>query len=104
MANTRKLDRIISDTETKLRSLGNGETTFLNAGEKARFAAHVARGGYQVTRGKSPAGADRAIDKLFEEAQQRLTAELSAARAARQQAIAQAAADKVAEKSESRWW
>ncbi|MEU2358846.1 hypothetical protein ABZ599_38825 [Streptomyces misionensis] len=103
MANTRKLDRIISDTEAKLRSLALGETTFLSAGEKARFAAHIARGGYQVTRGKSPGRADRAIDSLFEEAQQRLTAELSAARAARQQVIADAAAASVAKRSSGRW-
>ncbi len=99
MANTRKLDRIIADIETKLASVNRGETTYLTGSEKTAFAAHLVRGGVQVVRSKSHGNADRAMDRILEGAQQRLTSELSAARAARQQVIAEAASASVAKRS-----
>ncbi|MFF8996186.1 hypothetical protein ACF09H_40960 [Streptomyces sp. NPDC014983] len=101
--NTRKLDRLIADLQSRLESLARGELTFLTASEKTRYAAHIARGGYRVTRGKATGAADRALARIVEEAQQRFTAELSAARAARQQLVTEAAAARVTKQSQG-WW
>ncbi|WP_433860105.1 hypothetical protein [Streptomyces kronopolitis] len=102
--NTRQLDRLIRETESRLQRVRNGEVSALSGGEQARFAVHVSRGVAKVARHKSTSKADRAIDRVFRDAEERLSAELSAAKSARQAVITEHAAATVAKKTESRWW
>ena len=102
-ANNRQIDRMIRTAEAKLTGVRNGEISSLTAGEQARVMLHAGRGARRVLRGKSTDPADRAIDRIFAEAESRYAAELQAARNAKQGVIADAAAAKVAKKS-SGWW
>ncbi|MFG3216070.1 hypothetical protein [Streptomyces tendae] len=102
--NTRQVDRVIREAESRLQRIRNGEVSALSGGEQARFIAHVGRGCVKVVRGKSTSKADRAADRVFADAEERVSAELAAARNARQAVINEAAAAKVAKKTESRWW
>ncbi|MFB7225492.1 hypothetical protein [Streptomyces sp. NPDC056227] len=102
--NTRQLDQMIRATESKLKRVRAGEISALAGGEQARVLLHVGRGARRVMRGKSTSSADRAIDRIFAAAESRYAAELQAAQTARQTVISQAAADKVAKKTESKWW
>ncbi|OYP09981.1 hypothetical protein CFC35_41945 [Streptomyces sp. FBKL.4005] len=101
--NTARIDRVIRETESKLRRVRDGEISALSAGEQTRVALHLGRGAVKVVRGKSPSAADRAVDRILAEAEGRLEAELSAAKSARQALVTEAAAASV-EKKTSRWW
>ncbi|MGW1365046.1 hypothetical protein ACWCQP_47670 [Streptomyces chartreusis] len=102
--NTRQFDQLIRTAERKLQGVRNGEISALSAGEQTKVFFHIGRGVRRVVRGKGTSGPDKAIDRIFAAAEERYGAELQAAQQARQQVITQAAADKVAKKSESRWW
>ncbi|MGW4311013.1 hypothetical protein [Streptomyces californicus] len=102
--NTRQVDRLIRDTEARLKRIRNGEVSALSGSEQARFVAHVGRGCVKVVRGKSTSKADRAADAVFAGAEERVAAELQAARTARQAVINEAATAAVTRKTESRWW
>jgi len=102
--NTRHLDRQIRDAEAKLQRVRNGEVTALAGGEQARVFLHIGRGVRRVMRGKSTSGPDRAVDRVFVGAEERIAAELQAAKTARQAVINEAAAAKVAKRAESKWW
>lgn len=102
--NTRQHDRVIRTTEAQLQAVRNGEVSGLNGSEQARFFVHIGRGVAKVARHKSTSKADRAIDRIFKGAEERLNAELAAAKAARQAVLNEAAAAKVAKKTESRWF
>lgn len=97
----RQLDRQIRDAEGRLRRIRSGEISALSAGEQARVFLHIGQGVRRVVRGKSPAGADAAIDRVFAGAEERVAAELAAAQAARQRLVGETAAAKVAKKG---WW
>ncbi|MFD5223900.1 MULTISPECIES: hypothetical protein [Streptomyces] len=101
--NTRQLDRQIRESESRLRRIRNGEISALSGGEQARAFLHIGRGVRRVVRGKSTAAPDRAVDRVFADAEERVAAELAAARSARQTVINEAAAATVAKKS-SGWW
>lgn len=103
-ANTKPFDRMIRNLEAQLRSVRNGEISALSAGEKVRAVAHIGRGVHKVARGKSTNGPDAAVDRVFAGAEERIDAELQAAKKARQQAIADAATATVAKRAESIWW
>jgi hypothetical protein len=103
MANTRQLDNMIRSAESKLRRVREGEISALSGGEQARVFFHIGRGVRRVVRGKSTSPADKAIDRVFADAERRYAAELQAAEKAKQQVIDQAAADKVAKKA-SGWF
>ncbi|MER7659809.1 hypothetical protein [Streptomyces albidoflavus] len=102
--NTRQVDRVIRETESRLQRIRNGEVSALSGGEQARFAAHLGRGCVKVVRGKSTSKADRALERVFSDAEERVAAELAAARTARQAVINEAATAAVTRKTESRWW
>lgn len=102
--NTRQLDRLIQTAEAKLQGVRNGEISSLSAGEQARVFVHIGRGVRRVVRGKSTSAPDRAIDRIFQTAEQRYASELQAAQQAKAQVISQHAGAKVAKKTESRWW
>jgi hypothetical protein len=102
-ANTRQIDRIIRDSESRLRRVRDGEITALSGGEQARLALHIGRGVAKVARGKSTSRADRAQDQVFADAEERIGAELQAAQQARAQIVSRHAADTVAKRAERRW-
>ncbi|MFD4263792.1 hypothetical protein ACFWR9_40875 [Streptomyces sp. NPDC058534] len=103
MPNTRQFDRMIQTASRKLQGVRNSEISALSASEQARVFALVGRGAAKVVRSKSPSKTDRAIDRIFEGAVVRYTAEIRAAEQAKAQVVADAAAAKVAKRSAG-WW
>ncbi|MEU3522022.1 hypothetical protein ABZ770_43495 [Streptomyces sp. NPDC006654] len=102
--NTKPFDRQIREAESRLTRVRNGEISALSGGEQARAFLHIGRGVRRVIRGKSTAAPDRAVDRVFADAEERISAELQAARTARQAVITEAATAKVAKRAESKWW
>ncbi|MGW1379549.1 hypothetical protein ACWD6P_35515 [Streptomyces sp. NPDC002446] len=102
--NTRPFDRQIRDLESRLTRVKNGEISALSGGEQARAFLHIGRGVRRVIRGKSTGPADRAIDRVFADAEERIGAELQAAKSGRQAVITEAAKATVAKRAESKWW
>ncbi|MFF7373619.1 hypothetical protein [Streptomyces tricolor] len=101
--NTRQFDRMIRNGEALLKRVKNGEISALSGSEQAKVLFHAGRGARRVMRGKSTAPADRAIDRVFAAAEERIGAEIDAARQARTAVIKEAATATVAKKS-SGWW
>ena len=102
--NTKPFDRMIATAEAKLTAVRNGEISSLNAGEQTRVFFHIGRGVRRVIRGKGTSGPDRAIDRIFEGAEERYAADVTEAKKARQKLIGDAAAARVAKRAESKWW
>ncbi|WP_432017681.1 hypothetical protein [Streptomyces hydrogenans] len=88
----------------RLTAVRNGELWPLTAGEQARVVLHAGRGCVKVVRGKSTSKVDRAIDRIFKDAEERIAAEDAAVEAERTKKIREKAAAKVAKRSESKWW
>ncbi|MFF4709740.1 hypothetical protein [Streptomyces sp. NPDC001297] len=103
-ANTRAIDRLIQTTERRLQGVRSGEISSLAAGEQARVFLHAGRGARRVMRGKSAHGPERAADRVFEQAEERLAAELAAAKRERQRIVSEAAAATVEKKTSGGWW
>ncbi|MFF1740649.1 hypothetical protein [Streptomyces mirabilis] len=99
----RRLDREIQQTAAKLEAVKRGEWWPLNGSEKRAMARAMAGGAYRVTRGKSPARAERQMDTTGSAAEARLDAELTALHAEKQRVLTEAARAKAAKKS-SGWW
>lgn len=102
--NTKVWDRMIRDLETKLTAVRNQELWALTSGEKARVVGNGVRGARRVMKGKSTTPADKAIDRIFEGAEERYASELTEAKKARQKVISEHAATSVAKRAESKWW
>ncbi|MFJ3914465.1 hypothetical protein [Streptomyces vinaceus] len=100
----RRLDNLIATAARKLEGVQRRETWALPAGDQARMAGHV---GVIVAKGvrgqqRSPR-AERGIDQIWANAEDRLRAEIAAAQTAKAELIHQAAKAKTAKKS-SGWW
>lgn len=70
------------------------------AGEAAKLARLLARGGWQAQRGKSTAAVDRQIDELKESARRRIDLEAQA----RQAAADKRDRERAARRAERRFW
>ncbi|MFF9908779.1 hypothetical protein ACF1HU_35865 [Streptomyces olivaceus] len=90
--------------QDRVAALRNRELWPLTAGEMARYTAAMGRGGVQVARGKSPAKATAACDRIIEGAIERVQAEDRAEEAARRKRVQDKANKKVQRRSESMWW
>jgi RNA polymerase-interacting CarD/CdnL/TRCF family regulator len=90
--------------DRRLTAVRNREQWPLTAGERARLNAHLVRGGVKVARGKSPAAAERAMDAVWAEAEERIAAEIAAAEKVRQEQIRAKAEAKAKRRAESIWW
>ncbi|MET9643786.1 hypothetical protein ACFZB6_13805 [Streptomyces syringium] len=101
--NTRRLDREIQKTERMLEAVQNEEMWPLNSAERRKVIGALAGGSYRVVRGKSTGRAERALESVWNAAQIRLTAELTALRTERQRIVNEHATAKAAKKS-SGWW
>ncbi|KUM79737.1 hypothetical protein [Streptomyces curacoi] len=101
--NTRRLDREIQKTERMLEAVQNEEMWPLNSAERRKVVGALAGGSYRVVRGKSTGRAERALENVWNAAQIRLTAELTALRTERQRIVNEHATAKAAKKS-SGWW
>ncbi|MDH2388330.1 MULTISPECIES: hypothetical protein [Streptomyces] len=101
--NTRRLDKEIRLTERKLEAVQNEEMWPLNSAERRKVVGALAGGSYRVVRGKSTGRAERTLENVWNAAQIRLTAELTALRTERQRIVNEHATAKAAKKS-SGWW
>ncbi|MFD7405200.1 hypothetical protein ACFV7R_21525 [Streptomyces sp. NPDC059866] len=101
--NTRRLDREIQLTQRKLEAVQNEEMWPLTSQERRKVVTAMAGGSYRVARGKSTGRAERTLEHVWNAAQIRLTAELTALQMERQRIVTQAATAKAAKKS-SGWW
>ncbi|MFJ9748061.1 hypothetical protein [Streptomyces chartreusis] len=101
--NTRRLDKEIQKTERMLEAVQNEEMWPLNSAERRKVVGALAGGSYRVVRGKSTGRAERALENVWNAAQIRLTAELTALRTERQRIVNEHATAKAAKKS-SGWW
>ncbi|MGW3145850.1 hypothetical protein ACWDG1_14445 [Streptomyces sp. NPDC001177] len=101
--NTRRLDREIQKTERMLEAVQNEEMWPLNSAERRKAVGALAGGSYRVVRGKSAGRAERALENVWNAAQIRLTAELTALRTERQRIVNEHATAEAAKKS-SKWW
>ncbi|THA28463.1 hypothetical protein [Streptomyces sp. A1547] len=99
----RRLDNLIAVATRKLAGVQRRETWALPAGEQARMAGHVAVIIGKGTRLKSSPRAERGIDTIWNNAEDRLRAEIAAAQTAKAELIHQAAKAKT-EKKSSGWW
>ncbi len=95
----RRLDREIQATTKKLEAVRRGEWWPLNGSERRAMARALARGGYQVVRGRSAGRAEAQMDTTGSAAEMRLNAELTALHAERQRLITEAARAKAKKKS-----
>ncbi|MEU4925127.1 hypothetical protein AB0G54_01165 [Streptomyces yokosukanensis] len=100
---TRRLDKAIQQTERKLNAVRNQEMWPLEGHERRAVLRAVAGGAYSLHRGNGTARADNKIDNLFNSAEMRLIAELTALKTERQRLVTENAQAKAAKKS-SGWW
>ncbi|MFH8797687.1 hypothetical protein [Streptomyces sp. NPDC017941] len=91
MANTRKYDRIIRGLQEDLQAIESRDTRALSGTELARFGVAVARGTVSAGRGWSTSGADGAAARIWQDAHERVSADLRAVREMKAEAQAQAA-------------
>ncbi|MFG2638118.1 hypothetical protein ACGFX8_30585 [Streptomyces sp. NPDC048362] len=100
---TRRLDKAIAQTVRKLDAVRNREMWPLDGRERRAVLAAVTSGSYRITRGNSPANAERRIETAWQSAETRLVAEMAALQAERQRIVSAAATARAAKKS-SGWW
>ncbi|MYW14243.1 hypothetical protein GT039_01215 [Streptomyces sp. SID2955] len=100
---TRRLDREIQQTNRKLEAVRNRELWPLDGRERRAVLAALTSGSYRITRGDSPARAERKLDTAWQSAETRLVAEIAALHTERQRVVNEAAAARAAKKS-SGWW
>ncbi|MES9520100.1 hypothetical protein [Streptomyces capoamus] len=100
---TRRLDREIQQTVRKLEAVRNREMWPLDGRERRAVLGALASGSYRITRGNSPATAERRIETAWQSAETRLVAEMAALQAERQRIVNEAATARAAKKS-SGWW
>ncbi|MGW5332399.1 hypothetical protein [Streptomyces bauhiniae] len=101
--NTRRLDREIKQTTSKLDAVRNREMWPLNSRESRAVLGAAVSGSYRVSRGRSTARAEQRIDNAWQSAETRLIAELAALQGERARIVCEAAATKAASKA-SGWW
>ncbi|MCY0923708.1 MULTISPECIES: hypothetical protein [Streptomyces] len=106
MTSTRKLDQAIRVAEFKLAGVRRRDLSALPAREQAKMAGHVGAVIAKGVRGQQPSRrADRGIDLIWQNAEARLLAEISAAQSAKQQVINKDAKAKTDRKAQSKgWW
>ncbi|MFI2757408.1 hypothetical protein ACH5A3_00810 [Streptomyces echinatus] len=100
---TRRLDKEIQQTQRKLDAVRDREMWPLDGRERRAVLAALASGSYRITRGNSPARAERKIETAWQSAETRLTAEIAALHTERQRVVTEAATTRAAKKS-SGWW
>ncbi|MFJ2407058.1 hypothetical protein ACIOUE_37825 [Streptomyces xanthochromogenes] len=104
MASKTQLNRIIQTAEKQLASVQNRELGHLTGAERRAILRHTTAGAIQVGRGKSHGRADSRAEQIWNEAENRLRAEIQAARSLLVQHTTQAATAKVNKRAASRWW
>ncbi|MFJ8677716.1 hypothetical protein [Streptomyces sp. NPDC093589] len=104
MANTRRLDREIAAAKKKLERVRSQDSSALPVGDQAKLAGLMGVALAKATRLKSSPMAERAADRIWSSAAERLAADVRVLETERQQLIDQEAADRRAKKTESRWW
>ncbi|MFJ3481665.1 hypothetical protein [Streptomyces microflavus] len=90
--------------EARLKAIRSGDMSGLTAGEQARVVFHTGRGCVKVVRGKSTSKADRAVERIFKDAEERVAAEHAAEEALRKKKITDKAMAKAKKRAESKWW
>ncbi|MFF8402175.1 hypothetical protein ACF06P_11160 [Streptomyces sp. NPDC015684] len=100
---TRRLDREIQQTTSKLTAVQKREMWPLTGRERRAVLAALAGGSYKVVRGNSPARAERKLETAWGSAETRLSAEISALQIERQRIVHEAATAKAAKRC-SGWW
>ncbi|WEO95313.1 hypothetical protein A6P39_015480 [Streptomyces sp. FXJ1.172] len=101
--NTRRLDCEIGQANRKLEAVRERELWPLTGAEKRAILSAAAGGAIKIVRGRTPARAERNLERAWSGAERRLGAEVSALEKERDRIIAAAAKDKAAKKS-SGWW
>ncbi|MGW1021986.1 hypothetical protein [Streptomyces niveus] len=99
MASTRKFDRMIQATATKLAAVRKRDMAALPVGDQAKLAGLGVVVVAKATRLKASPAAERGAERIWSTAESRLAAELAAAQAAKAQLLATEAAAKVAKRS-----
>lgn len=103
MANTRKLDREIQNAKHKLNRLQSKDSSALPAGDQAKLAALMGVALAKATRLKSSPMAERGAERIWNNASERLAADLRVLESERQQLITQEAAAR-REKKKGGWF
>ncbi|EST17860.1 hypothetical protein [Streptomyces niveus] len=103
MASTRKFDKLIQATASKLAAVRSRDTAALPVGDQAKLAGLGVVVVAKATRLKSSPAAERGAERIWTGAESKLQAELAAAQAAKAAVLAEEAAAKVAKKS-SGWF
>ncbi|MFI7009882.1 hypothetical protein [Streptomyces sp. NPDC050145] len=99
--NTRKIDHKISDARDRLAAVQNRELTPLTGREKRKALSAMAAGSTQVVRGRSTSRADRRIDRVWDEAADRILTEIAELESERRSIVREAGDKKSARIA---WW
>ncbi|MFE9612751.1 hypothetical protein [Streptomyces sp. NPDC006012] len=86
-----------------MEAVQNREMWPLDGRERRAVLGALASGSYRITRGDSPARAERKIETAWQSAETRLIAEIVALQAERQRIVHEAATANASKKS-SGWW
>ncbi|NGO79198.1 hypothetical protein G6045_26615 [Streptomyces sp. YC504] len=85
MANTRRIDKQIEKARERLEGVHRQDLGSLTAREQRQLLRACARGGTQVVRGRSTRRQDRRIERLWEDAAERIEQEIGELEAERRQ-------------------
>ncbi len=99
-ANTRRIEKQIEKAREQLEGVHRQDLGALSGREQRRLIAACARGGTQVVRGRSTRRADRRIERLWENAADRIEQEISELEAERRQIRSESRSNK----KPSKWW
>ncbi|WP_329307849.1 hypothetical protein OG322_41450 (plasmid) [Streptomyces sp. NBC_01260] len=103
MANTRKLDREIAAAKHRLDRVRSLESSALPVGDQAKLAGLMGVALAKATRLKSSPMAERSAERIWNNAAERLAADVRVLESERQQVIDQEAAAR-REKKKSGWF
>ncbi|MFF7013237.1 hypothetical protein ACFY9Y_35085 [Streptomyces fimicarius] len=103
MANTRRIDREIRNAKDKLDRIHREDSTALPVRDQAKLAGLTGYALAKATRLKPARGAERAAERIWQNAAETVAADVRVLEAERQQLINEEAAARRAKKS-SGWW